>query len=57
MDQHLAELTELTRRIESAETRLRQMTKNDPHVRKLLAIKGIGEVTAWLVAARRGRTL
>ena len=55
IDQHLADLAELNRRIESAEDQLRQMTEHDPQVKKLLTIKGIGAVTAWWLRAEIGR--
>jgi transposase len=54
-DQHLLDLADLTRRIESAENQLRRMTEQDPQVKKLMTIKGIGEVTAWWLRAEIGR--
>lgn len=53
--QHLLDLVDLTRRIESTESRLRRMTEQDPQVKRLMAIKGIGEVTAWWLRAEIGR--
>src|SRR5437879_5717505 len=41
-------LTDLTRPIGSAETQLRRMTRDDPQVKKLMLIKGIGAVPATL---------
>jgi transposase len=55
IDQHLADLADLTRRIASAEAQLRRMTEHDPQVKKLMAIKGIGQVTAWWLRAEIGR--
>ena len=55
VDQHLADLADLSRRIESAEAQLRQMTIDDPIVMKLMSNKGIGEVTAWWLRAEVGR--
>jgi len=55
IDQHLLDLAELTRRIESAEAQLRRMTDGDPQVKKLMNIKGVGEVTAWWLRAEVGR--
>jgi transposase len=54
LDQHLLDLADLTRRIERAETQLRRMTAADPQVRKLMNVKGIGEVTAWWLRAEVG---
>jgi transposase len=55
LDQHLLDLADLTRRIESSEAQLRRMTAQDPLVKKLMNIKGVGEVTAWWLRAEVGR--
>ncbi|MEA2735371.1 MAG: transposase [Humisphaera sp.] len=55
IDQHLADLADLSTRIASAERQLQRMTNDDPQVKKLLAIKGIGSVTAWWLRAEVGR--
>lgn len=52
---HLEELVQLAARIKDVESRLRQRTAADPIVKKLLGIKGVGEVTAWTMRAIIGR--
>lgn len=55
IDQHLLDLAQLTRRIDSAEAQLRRMTADDAVVKRLMNVKGIGEVTAWWLRAEVGR--
>lgn len=55
IDQHLSDLRDLNHRIMLAEKQLERMTQDDPQVKKLMAIKGIGEVTAWWLRAEVGR--
>ena len=55
LDQHLLDLAQLTRRIDSAEAQLRRMTAADAVVKRLMNVKGIGEVTAWWLRAEVGR--
>ena len=55
VDQHLAELGELTRRLATTEKRLAEVTADDPLVKKLLEQPGIGPVTAWVIRAEVGR--
>jgi transposase len=55
VDDHLAELTSLSRRITAAEARIRAATADDPIVAKLLAQPGVGLVTAVTMRAEIGR--
>jgi transposase len=55
VDDHLAELTSLSRRITAAEARIRAATAADPIVAKLLAQPGVGLVTAVTMRAEIGR--
>jgi transposase len=55
VDDHLAELTSLSRRITAAEARIRVATADDPIVAKLLAQPGVGLVTAVTMRAEIGR--
>jgi transposase len=52
---HMEELGELAARIKEVEARLRALTAGDAVVKRLLAIKGVGEVTAWTMRAIIGR--
>ena len=52
---HLEELRMLAARIREVEARLRERTAGDAIVTKLLAIRGVGEVTAWTMRAIIGR--
>jgi len=52
---HLEELRLTAARIKEVESRLRQLTSADAIVKKLLGIKGVGEVTAWTMRAIIGR--
>jgi transposase len=55
IDRHLADLADLARRIQAAETHLARLTADDPLVNYLLAVKGIGPVTAVTLRAEIGR--
>jgi len=55
MDQHLKALEQSQPALRAVERRLRQATKNDPVVERLLGQRGIGPVTAWMVRAEIGR--
>lgn len=55
IDQHLADLSDLSRRIASSERRLERMTGDDLQVKRLRAVKGVGPVTAWWLRAEVGR--
>jgi transposase len=55
IDQHLAELSGLKDRIAATETRLGEVTADDPLIEKLLEQPGIGPVTAWVIRAEVGR--
>lgn len=52
---YLEELAAIRRRVAQVETRLRDATEGDTVVGALLAIKGVGEVTAWTMRALIGR--
>lgn len=51
----LAEMDQLRTRIGTVEARLREASAGDVVVRRLLEIKGVGEVTAWTMRAAIGR--
>lgn len=53
--QHLARLKALREEIRAAEVRLTSRTQDDSVVKKLLAMRGIGYVTAWTIRAEVGR--
>src|SRR5205823_7957397 len=55
IDRHLTELAELAGRTKAADAHLARLTADDPLVNYLLAIKGIGPVTAVTVRAEIGR--
>ncbi len=55
MSQHLRHLCALRPEITAVEKRLRQVTKRDAVVSRLLQHKGIGPVTAWTIRAEIGR--
>jgi transposase len=55
VDDHLAELASLTKRIRAVETRIRQALADDPLVQRLLAQPGVGWVTAATLRAEVGR--
>jgi transposase len=55
VDDHLAELTSLTRRITALEAKIRVAVADDPIVAKLLAQPGVGLVTAVTMRAEIGR--
>ena len=55
VDRHLARLRALAADIKAAEERLARATADDPLVQQLLALKGIGLVTAATIRAEVGR--
>lgn len=55
VDCHLAELRRLDEQIAKVEVRLAQVTAEDPVVARLVAMKGVGLVTAWALRAEIGR--
>jgi transposase len=55
MDRHLRHLAWLDDEVAAAEQRLAAMTADDPVVARLLAMKGVGKVTAWVLRAEVGR--
>lgn len=55
IEMELKELAFLGQQLKTFEKRLRQATREDEIVQRLLAIKGIGEVTAWTMRAMIGR--
>ncbi len=55
VDQHLTELKYRSARIADTEKRLAKVCRDDPLIRRLLGIAGIGKVTAWTFRAEIGR--
>ncbi len=55
MNDHLDELSHLSKRIASVESRLREATADHPLFKRLMKIEGVGEVTAWMLLAWVGR--
>jgi transposase len=55
LDNHLAELQRLDGAILRVQTRLAQVTAEDPVVAQLVALRGVGLVTAWALRAEIGR--
>jgi len=55
MEDHVAELASLTCRIRAVEQRIRQAIQNDPIVARLMALPGVGLVTAATLRAEVGR--
>lgn len=55
VEQHLAELAGVQTRIDDVERQLEKATADDPLVRRLREIPGIGPVTAWTMRAIIGR--
>jgi transposase len=55
VDDSLAELGSLTTRIQAVEKRIRQQVQDDPLVERLLALPGVGLVTATTLRAEVGR--
>lgn len=55
MDRHLSRLQALAVEIKAAEGRLARVTADDPLVRQLLELKGVGLVTAATIRAEIGR--
>lgn len=55
VSRHLKRLEAVAEEIKEVEARLRQCTREDGMVEKLMSLKGIGEVTAWTIRAEIGR--
>jgi transposase len=55
VDRHLARLRSLAAEVKAVEARLAKATADDPLVQELLALKGIGLVTAATIRAEIGR--
>jgi transposase len=55
MDNHLADLRRLDEAVARVEARLAQVTADDPVVARLVALRGVGPVTAWALRAEVGR--
>ena len=55
LDRHLNRLEQLNGDVRLAERRLKEVTKNDEVVQRLLGLPGIGPVTAWVLRAEVGR--
>ncbi len=55
VEMYLEEIAVLQARIKAVEARLRAATQSDAVVAALMAIKGVGEVTAWTMRALIGR--
>lgn len=55
IDRHLVRLADTGKEIVVAEKRLSKCTGKDPLVAKLLSLRGIGPVTAWVIRAEIGR--
>lgn len=55
VDLYLEELISLRERVARVGARLHEATRDDSVVKRLLAIKGVGEVTAWTMRALIGR--
>lgn len=54
MDRHLAKLAFLNEELRAAERRLREATEGDAVVARLMALTGVGKVTAWTLRAEVG---
>jgi transposase len=55
VDCHLADLRRLDEQVQRVELRLAQVTAEDPVVAQLIAMRGLGLVTAWALRAEVGR--
>jgi transposase len=55
VDCHLANLRRLDEQVMHVELRLAQVTAEDPVVAQLVALRGLGPVTAWALRAEIGR--
>jgi transposase len=55
IDCHLAELRRLDEQITMVEVRLVRVTAEDPVIAQLVAMRGVGMVTAWALRAEIGR--
>jgi transposase len=51
----LGDLEHLDKKVAAADARLREATRDDPRVGRLMAEPGVGEVTAWVLRAYVGR--
>lgn len=54
VERTLEEVAHLDKRVAAADARLREATRDDAVVRKLMGQEGIGEVTAWVLRAYVG---
>jgi transposase len=55
LDNHLADLRRLDEAVLRVEARLAKVTAGDPVVAQLVALRGVGPVTAWALRAEVGR--
>lgn len=55
VDCHLADVRRLDEQIRLVEARLARVTADDPVVEQLVALRGVGRVTAWALRAEVGR--
>jgi transposase len=55
MDRHLARLDQFNQEVRAVEERLKLVVRDDPVVTRLLALPGVGDVTAWALRAEVGR--
>lgn len=55
VDRHLDRFDGLTQDIKDVAERLGEVTQDDPVVKKLLGLPGVGPVTAWVLRAEIGR--
>lgn len=55
MNDLLDELVHVQEKINNVEARLHEVTAGDPQIAELRKIEGVGEVTAWMLAAWIGR--
>ena len=55
INRHFVRLAETGKEIVVVEKRLSKCTGNDPLVTKLMSLRGIGPVTAWVIRAEIGR--
>lgn len=51
----LQEIQDFSAKIQQADQKLREQTRNDPVIAKLRKIEGVGEVTSWTLRAHIGR--
>ncbi len=55
MDRHLARLASLDQERAEVEAHLTEVTQDDPVIKRLLSLPGIGPATAWMLRAEIGR--